>query len=252
MFKSLLVFLALLFGVTVEGLIVCSSSQTNDCIEVAQTESTFSPALPHSPRDGLKSELFYVDSNLCDDGPTYLIHENSILIAQRGDCSFKEKALNAEKFGASALVIFDNAPNEEFIIMGSAEDGSENKTEVTIPVVFITKQSGLLVLKYMSESAHSGDKTYGLLFSADDVQNYFGYLAIIPRITCILIILLLVLLLQRCFRYFCFSRPDRKYIVVEDDSSDSRQEELIRGTVAPAQLIVVGVPVISKTQNTLV
>ncbi len=59
-----------------------------------------------------------------------------LALIQRGDCSFPEKAQNAEQAGASGVVIFNNV---EGPLLGALSTSSS----LTLPVVAITQEAGL-------------------------------------------------------------------------------------------------------------
>ena len=63
------------------------------------------------------------------------------LIERNEKCTFIEKAINAESGGCQAVIIYDNI-DENLIYMG----GSGSGYDIGIPVVFVSEQTGLLLL----------------------------------------------------------------------------------------------------------
>lgn len=71
--------------------------------------------------------------------------EQKIVVAERGDCTFVDKARRAEKAGATGLIICDNndgTSSETESMFAMSGDGTN---DVTIPVVFIySKECNIL------------------------------------------------------------------------------------------------------------
>lgn len=62
---------------------------------------------------------------------------NRIVVIERGDCTFVEKARAAQEAGAKAVIVTDNVPgtsSDEQAIFAMSGDGTD---DVKIPVVFI-------------------------------------------------------------------------------------------------------------------
>ncbi|XP_071949073.1 protease-associated domain-containing protein 1-like [Antedon mediterranea] len=70
---------------------------------------------------------------------SYLV-QNSVVLIQRGECSFLSKTLNAEQAGAMATVIYDKDTSNDWQFIDMVEDGTERK--VTIPAVFLLGRDG--------------------------------------------------------------------------------------------------------------
>jgi len=66
-----------------------------------------------------------------------------IAIAQRGNCSFYQKAMNAETAGASALIVYDNQVEPLPFVTVAPPSGS---VQVTIPVFIVTLSVGTSLL----------------------------------------------------------------------------------------------------------
>ncbi|NHB84580.1 hypothetical protein G7085_08060 [Tessaracoccus sp. HDW20] len=62
-----------------------------------------------------------------------------VAVVSRGGCPFHDKALIAQKAGAKALVIYNNAP-------GHISATVEGDTAITIPVVTVSQASGLAIV----------------------------------------------------------------------------------------------------------
>lgn len=61
--------------------------------------------------------------------------EGKVALADRGNCSFVQKALNAQAAGAKALVVGNFYGDNRYVWMTAKR--SENSTSVSIPSVFI-------------------------------------------------------------------------------------------------------------------
>ncbi|MPV37531.1 S8 family serine peptidase [Georgenia subflava] len=64
--------------------------------------------------------------------------EGSALLVSRGVCSFHEKAVAAQESGAAALIIYNNVP-------GAISATVEGAVEITIPVVTVSLEDGLVL-----------------------------------------------------------------------------------------------------------
>lgn len=88
----------------------------------------------------------------------------SIVIAERGDCTFIEKARKAQEAGAVAVIIVDNVPetsaeNEPMFAMSG-----DGKDDVVIPVVFLFSLDGAVLTKAIAtrpELEVSGERARG-------------------------------------------------------------------------------------------
>lgn len=63
-----------------------------------------------------------------------------IFVLERGDCDFTVKALNAQKAGAIAVLVYDNV-EEELRVMGSDQE------IVAIPALFVSREDGLRIMR---------------------------------------------------------------------------------------------------------
>ena len=80
------------------------------------------------------------------------VHKTKILLVDRGECSFVTKVRNAERAGASLVVVVDNkAENITNVVMG--DDGTG--TGIRIPSMLIGKEDGLK-LKYYANNNDAG------------------------------------------------------------------------------------------------
>lgn len=71
-----------------------------------------------------------------------------IVLATRGGCTFVDKVRNAERAGASLLVVVDNkAENVTNVIMG--DDGTG--TGIRIPSMLIGKTDGEMLIEFARE-----------------------------------------------------------------------------------------------------
>jgi len=96
---------------------------------------------------------------LCDtDASVASAMQDAIVVASRGGCSFAEKALSAQKAGASALIIGDSTATSTIYVWMLCADTSDCAS-ITIPVVFIPgtgyQQIQQLVARHPGQSAYA-------------------------------------------------------------------------------------------------
>jgi len=70
--------------------------------------------------------------------------KGNVAFIQRGECSFLSKAINAEKAGATAAIITDNDPNNDYLIDMISDETTRN---TNIPVVFLQYNDGAMIKK---------------------------------------------------------------------------------------------------------
>lgn len=72
--------------------------------------------------------------------------KDRIIVIERGDCTFVDKAREAQKNGAAAVIIIDNTPGTNAEDMPMFAMSGDNIDDVKIPVVFLfTKEGDILV-----------------------------------------------------------------------------------------------------------
>ena len=88
-----------------------------------------------------------------------------IVLISRGNCTFSEKALNAQAAGASGVLVFDHIENELLFSMTSVLivfyltltffKDPKWTTPVTIPLVLIRKRDGIKLATLASEGRNN-------------------------------------------------------------------------------------------------
>jgi len=68
----------------------------------------------------------------------------NIILAERGNCSFSDKAFTAQRAGAVGLVVGNNVNSDEYIRMGTAS--GTNVSALTIPSVFVVREDYLAMI----------------------------------------------------------------------------------------------------------
>lgn len=63
--------------------------------------------------------------------------KNKIVVVQRGDCTFVDKARKAQSAGAKAVIVIDNVVGSSSKDMPMFAMSGDGKDDVTIPVVFL-------------------------------------------------------------------------------------------------------------------
>ena len=135
---------------------------------------------------------------LCTNSPIHFYSEvGTILLAQRGECTFVVKARNAQRSGALALLVFDptrrppqqdgqptiQLPNgaaeqqappkveeQDAIVMGDDGTGSD----VTIPAIGLTHAMGQQLLVNIRRAAADGGKVYVRMEGLEVAMATFG------------------------------------------------------------------------------
>lgn len=132
----------------------------NDTFQYSSANADFGPAFPSNgllihhikiadPPFGCKKE---------DHKPPEMYAPWASLV-RRGECSFVEKVINAQRMGASAVIVADTEPGR-LIIM----DARVNTDDVTTPSMFVQKSTGDFV------ESRAGDSTI-LLTNSYDLQT---------------------------------------------------------------------------------
>ena len=85
------------------------------------------------------------------DGCNNLTNNGSypILIMYRGNCTFAQKALNAQLVGAKVLIVVDNVVEFE---SGVSIIPDDSHTGITIPTIMISKQDGDNIQYYLDQT----------------------------------------------------------------------------------------------------
>jgi subtilisin family serine protease len=78
----------------------------------------------------------------CDDSYTTNV-TGKIVLVQRGECSFVQKAINVQKAGASALIVMNNETCRFILMQGDT-------TEVRIPVLNIPQKDANLIVALLA------------------------------------------------------------------------------------------------------
>lgn len=86
------------------------------------------------------------------------------MIAERGDCTFIEKARKAQEAGAVAVIIVDNVPETSAENQPMFAMSGDGKDDVVIPVVFLFSLDGAVLTKAIAtrpELEVSGERARG-------------------------------------------------------------------------------------------
>ncbi|KAJ3666275.1 hypothetical protein Zmor_001728 [Zophobas morio] len=79
--------------------------------------------------------------------------EGNVALIERGECSFKMKAIIAEKAGAQAVIITDvSKPTEEYFIEMIDDDSAD---EVNIPAAFLMGKNGIMITTTLQQLKRS-------------------------------------------------------------------------------------------------
>lgn len=258
--KAVFLTILALLASTTQALIVCTDSKNDACLETIHTEALFAKPLDENAENGIRGRLLLIKGGLCDVSEFPQFPDNTIPVVSRGACTFKEKALNAEKLGANAIVILDNEEEEKVLMMAS-HDLTE---EETIPAVLIPSIESQLIVEYIETAAQLRENCYGLLFAGDDVLPQFGLFTFACMLyDNIIFFCVIVLVITFIRRVLCCgksrSRSDHHELIEEHDL-ESSSRVLVLGEVAqpcapPAREkceIVLGVPLVIGDRKSVV
>jgi len=110
---------------------------------------------------------------LCNDpAAPSLQYLNTIVLIERGVCTFTDKALRAQQLGAVGVIIGGNDESDILGYLGSAP-GSES---VNIPTVYVSGQSYQKLLMIVQNYGLSGDSVTATLNSVGEGEGTIGFL----------------------------------------------------------------------------
>ncbi|MGO1487936.1 MAG: S8 family serine peptidase [Arachnia sp.] len=113
-----------------------------DVTSVAYSDSTGAPA---ATADLNGTPIARTTDPLgCEVEPEDL--SGQVAITSRGTCAFAQKAVNAQNAGAEALIIHNDAGG----VLNASVSGD---TEITIPVLGVTQEDGLLIIEALTDDA---------------------------------------------------------------------------------------------------
>ncbi|XP_067825713.1 ER degradation-enhancing alpha-mannosidase-like protein 3 [Heptranchias perlo] len=107
-----------------------------------------------------------------------------IVLAQRGDCMFANKARNLQTAGATGAVIIDNvegSSSDASPVFQMAGDG-ENTSDITIPLLFLFHKEGTILLDALNENQNVDvlllDKSKRLGQESKDEEKIIGEITV--------------------------------------------------------------------------
>uniref|UniRef100_A0A8C5GWE4 PA domain-containing protein n=1 Tax=Gouania willdenowi TaxID=441366 RepID=A0A8C5GWE4_GOUWI len=95
--------------------------------------------VPADPADGC--------SDLKDDNNI----QGQVILVLRGGCSFVQKAQHVEEAGGKAVLIADNAEDNDSLYLDMVSDGSD--AQPTIPALFLLGRDGLMIRRALQRQA---------------------------------------------------------------------------------------------------
>lgn len=75
-----------------------------------------------------------------------------IVLVQRGNCMFIEKARNVQKLGAIGLIVFDNVPHTSSSSSPLFAMSSDGPNDVTVPSVFLYSEEAKILINALEEN----------------------------------------------------------------------------------------------------
>ncbi|KAL1217065.1 Receptor homology region, transmembrane domain- and RING domain-containing protein 1 [Cardamine amara subsp. amara] len=97
-------------------------------------------------KNGICGALYVADPL---DGCSPLLHASNwtqqrtkLALIIRGECSFEDKLLNAQKSGFEAVIVYDNIDNQDLVVM------KVNPQDIKVDAVFVSNVAGEILRKY--------------------------------------------------------------------------------------------------------
>lgn len=97
--------------------------------------------VPADPADG------------CSDMKNRDILQGQVILVERGGCSFVQKARHVEEAGGKAVLIADNAEDNDSQYLDMVTDGSTSKP--SIPALFLLGRDGMMIRRSLQRQALS-------------------------------------------------------------------------------------------------
>eukprot|EP00128_Syssomonas_multiformis_P000814 Colp12_sorted_trinity150504_noHs@25900 len=141
------------FGIVLLWACCCSAllSVENGAKLIADQTADFGLVLPDEGLDAYA--ILGMPFNACMpiEPPKQSTVQTWAALVERGGCSFVDKALNAQRAGARAVIVMNNVPNQKLIVM-RAERGEEGwAMRVNIAAVFISNEDGLVLQSMLQD-----------------------------------------------------------------------------------------------------
>ncbi|CAJ1069260.1 protease-associated domain-containing protein 1-like [Xyrichtys novacula] len=99
-------------------------------------------------------EIYLVPANPtdgCTDLEDKEIIQGQVILVERGGCSFVQKARNVEEAGGKAVLIADNAADNDSHYLDMITDGSTAKP--SIPALFLLGRDGMMIRRTLQRQA---------------------------------------------------------------------------------------------------
>ncbi|XP_034547210.1 protease-associated domain-containing protein 1-like [Notolabrus celidotus] len=99
-------------------------------------------------------EIFLVPANPadgCTDLEDREMVQGQVILVERGGCSFVQKARNVEEAGGKAVLIADNAADNDSHYLDMITDGSTAKP--SIPALFLLGRDGMMIRRTLQRQA---------------------------------------------------------------------------------------------------
>ncbi len=119
---------------------------------------------------------------------------NNIVLIERGNCSFIEKAINAQDADYIAMIVYDNIPNENLIIMTGNDTLS-----IYIPSVFISLNNSYLISQNDTLIINNYSYQY------NSYNTYIYVCLTIAGIGIILMIIIIISYFKRLYNFIQFN-----------------------------------------------
>lgn len=100
--------------------------------------------------------------------------KSRIVVVQRGDCTFVDKARKAQEAGAAAVIVMDNVPGSSSKDMPMFAMSGDGEDDVTIPVVFLFRNDADVLWSAFKNDTKLKVKLFGIFF-AFYLYNYFSH-----------------------------------------------------------------------------
>uniref|UniRef100_A0AAZ1XG49 PA domain-containing protein n=1 Tax=Oreochromis aureus TaxID=47969 RepID=A0AAZ1XG49_OREAU len=106
------------------------------------------------PQTSFYDEIFLVPADPadgCSELTDREILQGQVILVERGGCSFVQKARNVEEAGGKAVLIADNAEDNDSQYLDMVTDGSTAKP--SIPALFLLGRDGMMIRRSLQRQA---------------------------------------------------------------------------------------------------
>lgn len=153
---------AVFFKKPTGGMEVLMAGPSHFSKELTDTESI--------QRKAIYAEPFRLCSKLITPNNTV---KDKILIIERGDCTFVDKARKAQEAGAAAVIVVDNVPGTAGNDQPMFAMSGDGKDDVTIPVVFTFSEEAKIIKNALDNDPDLNVSIYNFAYKLNTSETNF-------------------------------------------------------------------------------